>query len=85
MALIDDYILNGIRREITEVVATMKQKTIEQGKSMFAIRDNPPTIDSMDYRQVTFSTVYDTMVLDSELEAEILSDNGWMVFKVEEE
>lgn len=84
MALIDDYIQARLRSKITEIAATMKQKTIEQGKSMFGIRCNTPTIDSMDFRQNTFNTSYDTTIFDSEREAAMFSENGWMVFKVED-
>lgn len=84
MASIDYYIQASICSQITEIAATMKQKTIEQGKSMFGIRCNTATIDSMDFRQTTLNVSYDTTIFDSEREAAMFSENGWMVFKVEE-
>lgn len=80
----DFFIRNLYNEKIVEVAEMMKQETKKQGKEYFAIRTTTPEIDTSDPRQAKVNIGFDTKVIESDEEAVMMSENGWLIFSVDD-
>lgn len=80
----DFFIRNLYNDKIVEVAEMVKREARAQGKEWFAIRTTNLEIDTSDPLQVKVNIGFDTKLVDSEREAKMLCDNGWLLFSVDD-
>lgn len=80
----DFFIRNLYNDKIVEVCEMVKREARAKGKEWFAIRTTTPEIDTSDPLQAKVNIGFDTKLVDSEKEAMMLCDNGWLLFSVDD-
>lgn len=80
----DFFIRNLYNDKIVEVAEMVKREARAQGKEWFAIRTTEPEIDTSDPLHAKVNIGFDTKLVDSEKEAMVLCDNGWLLFSIDD-